>query len=60
MTHRERVLAALNHREPDRLPIDLGSARFSGMVNVAHDNLCRHLGFGRSGPFIDIAYSRIG
>jgi uroporphyrinogen-III decarboxylase len=25
MTPRERVLAALEHREPDRVPIDLGS-----------------------------------
>ena len=24
MTHRERVLAALKHEEPDRAPIDLG------------------------------------
>jgi hypothetical protein len=26
MTHRERALAALNHREPDRVPIDLSAA----------------------------------
>lgn len=25
MTHRERVLCALDHREPDRVPLDLGS-----------------------------------
>jgi len=25
MSHRERVIAALNHEEPDRVPIDLGS-----------------------------------
>jgi uroporphyrinogen decarboxylase len=25
MTHRERVLCALNHEEPDRIPLDLGS-----------------------------------
>lgn len=53
MTHRERVLTALNHQEPDRLPIDLGSARFTGMVNGACLNLCRRLGFGAPGPFID-------
>jgi uroporphyrinogen decarboxylase len=53
MTHRERVLAALEHREPDRLPMDLGSARFTGMVKPAYERLCAHLGFGRPGPLVD-------
>ncbi len=53
MTHRERILAALEHREPDRLPMDLGSARFTGMVKGAYDRLCRHLGFGETGELID-------
>ncbi len=53
MTHRERLLAALNHQEPDRVPMDLGSARFTGMVRGAHDRLCSHLGFGRPGAMID-------
>jgi len=53
MTHRERVLAALDHRIPDRLPIDLGSARFTGMVKPACERLCAHLGFGRPGAMLD-------
>jgi uroporphyrinogen decarboxylase len=53
VTHRERVLAALNHREPDRVPLDLGSARFTGMVKPAYENLCRYLGFGKPGPLTD-------
>jgi uroporphyrinogen decarboxylase len=53
MTHRERILAALNHQAPDRLPMDLGSARFTGMVKPAYERLCRHLGFGELGPLID-------
>jgi uroporphyrinogen decarboxylase len=53
MTHRERVLAALEHREPDRVPMDLGSARFTGMVKPAYERLCRHLGFGETGPMVD-------
>ncbi len=53
MTHRERVLAALEHRQPDRLPIDLGSARFTGMVKPACENLCAHLGFGAPGAMVD-------
>ena len=31
MTSRERVEAALNHREPDRVPIDLNATNVSGM-----------------------------
>ena len=31
MTSRERVLAALDHREPDRVPLDLGGSVTSGM-----------------------------
>ncbi len=31
MTSRERVALALNHREPDRLPLDLGGSATTGM-----------------------------
>lgn len=53
MTHRERVLTALEHREPDRLPMDLGTARFSGMVLGAYENLRAFLGFGERGAIVD-------
>ncbi|MBL8290493.1 MAG: hypothetical protein JNN08_01580, partial [Bryobacterales bacterium] len=53
MTHRERVLAALDHREPDRLPIDLGSSRVTGMVLQAYDTLRHRLGFGEPGVVVD-------
>jgi uroporphyrinogen decarboxylase len=53
MTHRERVLAALEHRQPDRLPLDLGSARVTGIVRPAYDNLRARLGFGDEGIVVD-------
>ncbi|MBW1791243.1 MAG: methyltransferase [Deltaproteobacteria bacterium] len=31
MTSRERVIAALNHEEPDRVPVDLGGTRCTGI-----------------------------
>ena len=35
MTGRERVLKAINHEEPDRVPLDLGAMAVSGMhVNI--------------------------
>jgi len=36
MNSRERVLCALNHREPDRVPIDLGGTRQSGIAATAY------------------------
>ena len=31
MTHKERVLAALNHRQPDAIPIDFGGTAVTGI-----------------------------
>jgi len=36
MTHRERVIAALNHTEPDRVPMDLGGTLASTVVGQAY------------------------
>jgi uroporphyrinogen decarboxylase len=44
MTSRERVLASLNHREPDRIPIDLSGHRSSGIAAIAYARLRQHLG----------------
>ncbi len=44
LTSRERVLAAVNHREPDRVPIDLGGHRSSGIMAIAYRKLKEHLG----------------
>ena len=43
-TSYERVLAALEHREPDRVPFDLGGSVLTGMHRVAYANLRRYLG----------------
>ena len=44
MTPRERVLAALSHRQPDRVPIDFGGHRSSGIAAIAYRRLRRALG----------------
>jgi uroporphyrinogen decarboxylase len=44
MTHRERVLAALNHQRPDRIPIDLGATRNTGINRYAYRQLIDYLG----------------
>jgi uroporphyrinogen decarboxylase len=43
MTSRERVLKALNHEIPDRVPIDLGGNQ-TGIHKNAYRNLLSHLG----------------
>ena len=44
MNSRERVLAALNHQEPDRVPLDFGGHRSSGIAALAYPALRRALG----------------
>ncbi len=44
MTSRERVLAAVNHQQPDRVPIDLSGHRSSGIAAMAYARLRNHLG----------------
>ena len=44
MNSRERVLAALEHREPDRVPIDLGSCGPTGIHVLAYERLLKVLG----------------
>ena len=44
MTPRERVLAAVAHTEADRVPVDLGGMRSTGMMAMAYARLKEHLG----------------
>ena len=44
LTSRERVLAALNHQEPDRIPIDLSGHRSSGIAAMAYARLRDYVG----------------
>jgi uroporphyrinogen decarboxylase len=57
MTHRERVEAAINHQEPDRIPIDLwGSA--SRMCNELYFEIVRKEGWAEYGRKVEV--SRVG
>lgn len=39
MNSRERVLTALNHKEPEMVAIDFGGSKISGIMAVAITNL---------------------
>ena len=45
MTSRERVLNAIDHKQSDRIPLDLGSTPSSGISAIAYNNLKKHLGY---------------
>jgi uroporphyrinogen decarboxylase len=44
MNSRERVLAALIHKETNRIPIDFGGHGSSGIMAIAYNKLKKHLG----------------
>jgi len=52
MNSRERVLTALNHREPDRVPFDMGGTVLTGINVKAYTALRDYLGLPRIEPTI--------
>ena len=52
MTSRDRVLIALNHQEPDRVPIDLGGFQ-TGIHKNAYQTLIGHLGIDEEITMLD-------
>ena len=44
MNSRERVRAAINHQEPDRVPLDLGGSRVTGIHVDEYCSLARYYG----------------
>jgi len=53
MTSRERVLTALDHREPDRVPIDLGGNQ-TGIHKFAYQKLIEYLGLDEEIVIMDL------
>lgn len=50
MTSRERVRAAINHRQPDRVPLDMGSTAVTGIAAATYARLRRSLGLPERPP----------
>lgn len=59
MTPRERVIKALNHEQPDRIPLDLGGTESSGMTGIAYNRLRSYLGLGRGKTRIFDVYQQV-
>lgn len=52
MNHRERVVASIRHQEPDRLPVDLGGMRSTGIMAMAYAELKKHLGVAEGDLYV--------
>ena len=52
MNSRERVLAAANHKEPDKVPIDLGGTQCTTLTVVANNYLKSYLDITREGEMV--------
>ncbi len=50
MTSRERVIAAIEHRQPDQVPVDLGSNPSSGISAIAYSGVAKLLGQSDTRP----------
>ena len=62
MTSRQRVNLALNHREPDRVPVDLGASAVTGMHVSAVYGLRQALGLDAPGTPVKVVepYQMLG
>ena len=52
MNHRERVMAAIHHETPDRLPVDMGGMRSTGIMALTYADLKDHLGITEGDTYI--------
>ncbi len=52
MNSRERVMAALNHKQPDRVPVDCGGHMSSNFSVQAYRNLREYLGLRKSELYV--------
>lgn len=51
MKSRERIMASLNHMEPDRVPFDLAGSTWTGIANGAYQKLLAYLGREKEEPY---------
>lgn len=52
MNHRERIIAAFHHQPVDRLPVDLGGMRSTGIMAIAYHRLKEYLGIDAGDTFV--------
>jgi len=60
MTKRERVRAALAHRDPDRVPVDFGATTVTGIHSLCVERLRAHFGLERRPVKVHVPYNMLG
>jgi len=54
MNSRDRLLLSINHKQPDKVPIDLGSSTVTGISAIAYNNLKKYLKIERTTRVFDV------
>jgi uroporphyrinogen decarboxylase len=54
MNSRDRLLLSINHKQPDKVPIDLGSSTVTGISAIAYNNLKKYLKIERPTRVFDV------
>jgi len=54
MNSRDRILKSINHKQPDKVPIDLGSSTVTGISAIAYNNLKKYLKIERTTRVFDV------
>ena len=60
MTGKERVISALNHKEPDGIPIDFGATAVTGLHASCVENLRTHYGLEKRPVKVHEPYQMLG
>jgi len=59
MTPRQRISAALNHQQPDRIPLDLAGTESSGLTAIAYNSLRSHMNLPPDPPQVFDTYQQV-
>ncbi|MBW7996845.1 MAG: hypothetical protein FVQ81_09840 [Candidatus Glassbacteria bacterium] len=59
MNSRDRVIAAVEHRTPDRVPVDFGASRQTGIMAGAYSGLKQYLGIESGETFVFDLYQML-
>ena len=54
MNSRDRILASINHKQPDKVPIDLGGSTVTGISATAYNNLKIYLNIEKPTRIFDV------
>ena len=54
MNSRERILCSIERREPDKIPVDLGSTSVTGISGIAYNKVKKKFGLNYSTKIYDV------